>query len=62
MKPATVAELRAAVEGKYHCIPIARKYQGDCFVMCAIPLLCVVSRVLTRMDVNLKTGADKTIK
>ena len=39
-----------------------RKYQEDCFVMCVIPLLRVVSSTWTRMDVNLRTGGDNNKK
>lgn len=55
MKPETVTELRAAIEGN------AQKYQTKCLVRFAIPLLHVVSSARTRMDVSLKTGVDKTI-
>ena len=50
MRPATILNMNV------------RKYQGNCFVMCAIPLLRVVSSDWTRTDVTLRTGDDKTIK
>ena len=56
MKSAKVAELRTSF--KRECTQIPR----GLLVMCAIPLLRVVSRVWTRMDVNLRTDGDRTIK
>ena len=47
MKLVTVAELIAAIEREYTQIP--RFF----FVMCAIPLLSIVSSFRTRMDVSL---------
>ena len=56
MKPVAFAELSAAIEHECTQIP------WGLFVMCAIPLLRLVSSVWTRMDDNLRTGGDKTIR
>ena len=56
MKPATVAELGAAIERE--CMQIPRGLYCD--VCNSIASRC--QRVWTRMDVNLRTGSDKTIK
>ena len=54
-KPAILANLREAIE---HVV----KYQGKCFMMCAIPLLDVVSSVCIKMGISLRTDIEKNNK
>ena len=56
MKPATVAELRASIEREFTQIP-----RGLLHDVCD-SIVCVVSSVWTRIDVDLRTGGDKIMK